>query len=68
MTAPRRLAWIHKGQTSKAYPYEVIDTIRCFKVYWYGERGYELLASDLASRAAAITFAERHAQHEREAV
>lgn len=66
MTAPPKLSWIHKHGTSKAYPYEVIDKIREFKVYWYGERGYELLAHELPSRKAGIEFCERHWQRVKE--
>lgn len=59
MTAPK-LSWIQKGQTSKAYPYEIVDTIRGYSVYMYGTTRYEMLAHELKSRKLAIEFCERH--------
>lgn len=65
MTAPK-LSWIQKGQTSKAYPYEIVATVRGYSVYMYGATRYEMLAHEMSSRRLAQEFCERHRVRESE--
>jgi hypothetical protein len=60
------LSWITKGLTSKAYPYEIVDNVRGYSVWMYGERHYENLARELPSLKVAKAFCEQHAKQQKE--